>query len=658
MLSVILSFFLLIQLQSGEAALQEVEKEESNPIVSQLKKNFRYFHNLGDLNVLFFIDTSGSMREIFPAVKTYLKDFISRCQEDNIITIVSFDSVKRKHVYGEKITETNKSNIIRKINNMEARGKYTDLTLALRSFRETMEDLTQLHPYRRSIGLILSDNLNDPPPNKPHQEVDIRAISKNFRDMLNWQIYVLETKDSDEEMSFWEKITFALSGGEHGTGVVQVPVRRVSDLFHSLIFIEKNNQVVAILQWILLPLILLFFLLWTYRRSILLGLIFTFVLLGCFLVFPELTFLVMRTAMNLLLFPFRLLQAIFVAFYHIHPISVIIPGILLLLLLYILYRWPPGYQLFHKLLGRDNPKLIEELKSDSIYLRREAIQKIFLKPTLRFNKERYLQYLNHSASENFEIVPARLAPFQILQLVSILKANQSYTAISGLHTNTTIDFINRLIGKDLIPHFKFADCVPIVITHGPPKLTVCFKDGERRKYPYHSLLKPSSERGGETSQSPRNLEQFFSTANKHNASLYAIEISSPHHLLKKKGVFIAVPPSQDLQFQNWLKVNCFYPFIDRILLIHPEGDKNINSLVVETSVTERHPIPLHIGLWCHKEGKACREAAIELRDSLRSRTGLSTLEAVPFPAAKDRAEGDSQSGLSYREDMEFFLSVY
>lgn len=148
-------------------------------------------HQPQDLIVV--LDTSLSMtghggKNILPQVKESLNSFIDKMQSGDTFTFISFDSVVRVYP-AVSVNDQNDRDILKKyISMVEANGPWTYTLEMLKAVLKSASDLEAKDPKRQRVIIILTDGLDDPPPEVRLRQLSIKSISQPYQGK-DWFIY-------------------------------------------------------------------------------------------------------------------------------------------------------------------------------------------------------------------------------------------------------------------------------------------------------------------------------------------------------------------------------------------------------------------------------------------------------------------------------------
>ncbi len=146
-------------------------------------------------DLILVVDTSLSMggnckgcSNIMPQVKQSLPQFIDRLEDEDSLTLITFDTTVKVYptVYIED--KKNKESLIEYIKNIKVAGAWTYTSQMMRvAFRKAAE-LEARNKDRERVIIVLTDTLDDPPPGKLNDGLNIKQIAKNYKDK-EWFVF-------------------------------------------------------------------------------------------------------------------------------------------------------------------------------------------------------------------------------------------------------------------------------------------------------------------------------------------------------------------------------------------------------------------------------------------------------------------------------------
>ena len=165
----------------------------------------------GGKNIIFVLDTSGSMKDKFAGVKRAFTTLIdNETKEGDTIAVIAFDTTSRlvdsRKISGAEDKETLKG----AVNDLSPVGQYTYIAGALQMAREEIARLTATAPESDSRIIVLTDGKNEVPPSIATEDViDLREEAGKISEESGWAIfYVVLVK----------KKPATASSGEEGEG--------------------------------------------------------------------------------------------------------------------------------------------------------------------------------------------------------------------------------------------------------------------------------------------------------------------------------------------------------------------------------------------------------------------------------------------------------
>jgi len=151
----------------------------------------------GGKDMILVLDTSLSMvgkggggKNIFPKVKDSLGKFISKLDEGDTLTVMTFDT--RVTTYPTvKITGDNDKNIVKQyVSLVEAKGQWTYTMKMMKTVFEKAQELEQRQAGRQQVIVVLTDGLDDPPPALRGETFNLKKVSSAYTGK-EWFIYLV-----------------------------------------------------------------------------------------------------------------------------------------------------------------------------------------------------------------------------------------------------------------------------------------------------------------------------------------------------------------------------------------------------------------------------------------------------------------------------------
>ena len=161
---------------------------QSGPVVADDSKD-----------LILILDTSLSMagyggRNILPQVKRSLPKFIDQLEDDDSITFMTFDTDVKVYptVY---VDDDNDKDILNKyISVIDAKGKWTYTSLMIAHALKKAQELEEKDEDRQRIIVVLTDALDDPPPWRQRDRLNIKRIAKSYKDK-DWFVFLMNFGD-------------------------------------------------------------------------------------------------------------------------------------------------------------------------------------------------------------------------------------------------------------------------------------------------------------------------------------------------------------------------------------------------------------------------------------------------------------------------------
>jgi hypothetical protein len=133
-------------------------------------------------------------RNILPTVKKSLDKFIDQLGKGDSITFITFDVIIKIYptVY---VTDENDKDILKKyISVVEAKGPWTFTHEMIRSVFKKVAELEDKSRGRERVIVVLTDGIDDPPPEARGKRLNIKEISKEYN-KKDWFIYLVNLGD-------------------------------------------------------------------------------------------------------------------------------------------------------------------------------------------------------------------------------------------------------------------------------------------------------------------------------------------------------------------------------------------------------------------------------------------------------------------------------
>lgn len=151
----------------------------------------------GGKDMILVLDTSLSMigkggggKNIFPKVKDSLGKFISKLDEGDTLTVMTFDTGVTTYPT-VKITGDNDKNIVKQyVSLVEAKGQWTHTMKMMKTVFEKAQELEQRQTGRQQVIVVLTDGLDDPPPALRGEAFNLKKVSSAYSGK-EWFIYLV-----------------------------------------------------------------------------------------------------------------------------------------------------------------------------------------------------------------------------------------------------------------------------------------------------------------------------------------------------------------------------------------------------------------------------------------------------------------------------------
>jgi hypothetical protein len=146
-------------------------------------------------DLILVVDTSLTMAgygkgssNIMPQVKKSLPQFIDKLDDEDSLTLITFDTTVKVYptIYIED--KKNKQSFIEYLNNIKANGAWTYTSQMMRVVFQKAAELEAKNKDRQRVIIVLTDTLDDPPPGKLNDGLNIKQIAKNYKDK-EWFVF-------------------------------------------------------------------------------------------------------------------------------------------------------------------------------------------------------------------------------------------------------------------------------------------------------------------------------------------------------------------------------------------------------------------------------------------------------------------------------------
>jgi len=115
-------------------------------------------------DIVFLVDTSSSMRDIFDGVKKSIRDYVRQGQPGDNVVIISFAEKVELRIRQRISSDEDVKLIERELDKMEPTGDFTYITAALDRGMEELRTLASKDPTHLRTLVLMSDGKNNPPP--------------------------------------------------------------------------------------------------------------------------------------------------------------------------------------------------------------------------------------------------------------------------------------------------------------------------------------------------------------------------------------------------------------------------------------------------------------------------------------------------------------
>ena len=136
-------------------------------------------------DLILVIDTSLSMagyggKNIMPLVKKSLPQFIDQLDDNDSITLVTFDTEVKMYPTVYIKHKSNKEILNKYISMVEAGGKWTYTMAMITAVFDKAKKLQAENPDREQVIIIITDAIDDPPPHALQHRYDVKKIAKQY----------------------------------------------------------------------------------------------------------------------------------------------------------------------------------------------------------------------------------------------------------------------------------------------------------------------------------------------------------------------------------------------------------------------------------------------------------------------------------------------
>ena len=159
----------------------------------------------GGQNIIFVVDTSGSMREegLFDRVKERLKTMVRESKRGDNISVIAFDTETTEVIDRQINKPQDKADVMSAIDGLAATGAWTRMCHAFGKTMIVLERLRNQYPRHTFAIYLLTDAENDPPPDAPPDEKRsfVSCLGQHFRDFDSKDgfVYLLHYGDMSDD---------------------------------------------------------------------------------------------------------------------------------------------------------------------------------------------------------------------------------------------------------------------------------------------------------------------------------------------------------------------------------------------------------------------------------------------------------------------------
>jgi len=151
----------------------------------------------GSLDMIIVLDTSMSMRgvggtdNIFVEVLGVCKDIVSELQQGDTITLITFDEEVYVYPTVSLLSDVETQRVLETIDSFSADGNWTYTSLALQRALSEADRFESLFPHHTKVVVILTDGINDPPPEEIDNGPTLDAAASPYQDRP-WFVYQVQ----------------------------------------------------------------------------------------------------------------------------------------------------------------------------------------------------------------------------------------------------------------------------------------------------------------------------------------------------------------------------------------------------------------------------------------------------------------------------------
>ncbi len=200
-------------------------------------------------NVILVLDTSMSMigfggNNIMDKVKSSIENYIDKLKDGDKVTFITFDT--KVTIYPTiLIDDKNDRDIAKKyISAIEAKGLWTYTIDMLKNVFKKAEEISKAEKDRKTVIVIMTDGIDDPPPGHRKDLFDIKSVSSEYSGK-DWWIYFISFADLQKNEKLkgeLEKELKKVSDKSQFIDAKDVPEKGIEDM-------QKSMKAQEGLQW-------------------------------------------------------------------------------------------------------------------------------------------------------------------------------------------------------------------------------------------------------------------------------------------------------------------------------------------------------------------------------------------------------------------------
>lgn len=153
-------------------------------------------------DLILVLDTSLTMagygqgsKNILPQVKDSLPQFIEQLEKNDSVTLITFDTDVKIYPTIYISSKKSKESLIDYIKNIKATGAWTYTSMMMKTVFQKAQELEAKDKDRQRIIVVMTDTLDDPPPGKLADRLNIKEIGKRYKDK-DWFIFYVNFGDA------------------------------------------------------------------------------------------------------------------------------------------------------------------------------------------------------------------------------------------------------------------------------------------------------------------------------------------------------------------------------------------------------------------------------------------------------------------------------